>query len=415
MPINGSTTGTSGPTSTGTSGPTSTTGPTEPAEVPRGLAGVVVTETEVGDVRGREGFYHYRQYSAVELAQNRSFEDVWHLMFHGELPDTDRSAAFAVRTASLRHLPDEVREALPAIARASVLSGPLSGLRTALSLFGASKGFRPVYDIDDERRRADALAASAVVPTLLTALYRLGQGLDPVEPRDDLSYAANYLYMLTGSEPDAARVRAIEHYLISTIDHGFNASTFTARVITSTGADVAACLVGAVGALSGPLHGGAPSRALDTLDAIGTPDRIDGWIRERVLAGDRIMGFGHPVYRTEDPRSRMLRGIAQEFGGGLVEFAVEVERHVEAILAELKPGRELHTNVEFYAGVVMELCGLPREMFTPTFASARVVGWSANILEQARDSKIIRPAARYVGEAPPVPVPPLVRRGDAVA
>jgi citrate synthase len=211
--------------------------------------------------------------------------------------------------------------------------------------------------------------------------------------------------MLTGSEPDPQRARAVEQYLISTIDHGFNASTFTARVITSTGADVAACLVGAVGALSGPLHGGAPSRALDTLDAIGTPDRIDGWIRERVLAGDRIMGFGHPVYRTEDPRSRMLRGIAEGFGGPMVEFAVEVERHVESILAELKPGRELHTNVEFYAGVVMELCGLPRTMFTPTFAAARVVGWSANILEQARDSKIIRPAARYVGPAAPVPVP----------
>ncbi|WP_055697104.1 citrate synthase/methylcitrate synthase [Streptomyces silaceus] len=380
--------------------------PTEPVQVPRGLAGVVVTETELGDVRGYEGFYHYRQYSAVELAQSRSFEDVWHLMFHGGLPDAGRSAAFAARSARLRHLPDEVRDALPAIARASVLSGPLSGLRTALSLFGASKGFRPVYDIDDDRRREDALAASAVVPTLLTALYRLGQGLDPVEPRDDLSYAANYLYMLTGSEPDAARARAIEQYLISTIDHGFNASTFTARVITSTGADVAGCLVGAVGALSGPLHGGAPSRALDTLDAIGTPERIDGWIRERVLAGDRIMGFGHPVYRTEDPRSRMLRDIARRFGGDMVEFAVEVEGRVEAILAELKPGRELHTNVEFYAGVVMELCGLPREMFTPTFASARVVGWSANILEQARDSKIIRPAARYVGAAAPVPVPP---------
>ncbi|MFK4065349.1 citrate synthase/methylcitrate synthase [Streptomyces sp. NPDC029674] len=384
----------------------SATTPAEPVEVPRGLAGVVVTETEVGDVRGYEGFYHYRQYSAVELARSRSFEDVWHLMFHGELPDAGQSTAFAAHTASLRHLPMEVSAALPAVARASVLSGPLSGLRTALSLFGASKGFRPVYDIDDERRRADALAASAVVPTLLAALHRLGQGLEPVEPRDDLSYAANYLYMITGAEPDAARARAIEQYLISTIDHGFNASTFTARVITSTGADVAACLVGAVGALSGPLHGGAPSRALDTLDAIGTPDRIDGWVRERVLAGDRIMGFGHPVYRTEDPRSRMLRGIAEQFGGDLVEFAVEVERHVEAILAELKPGRELHTNVEFYAGVVMELCGLPREMFTPTFASARVVGWSANILEQARDSKIIRPAARYVGMAPPVPVPP---------
>ncbi|WP_326720242.1 MULTISPECIES: citrate synthase/methylcitrate synthase [unclassified Streptomyces] len=378
---------------------------TTSVDVPRGLAGVVVTDTELGDVRGLEGFYHYRQYSAVELAQARGFEDVWHLLVHGELPDAGQRAEFAGRTAELRRLPDEVRAALPAIAATTGHSGPLAGLRTALSLLGASLGFRPVYDIDAGRRRADTLAACAAVPTLLTALYRLGQGLEPVEPREDLAYAANYLYMLTGSEPDDARTRAIEQYLISTIDHGFNASTFTARVIASTGADVAACLVGAVGALSGPLHGGAPSRALDTLDAIGTPDRIDPWIRERVLAGERIMGFGHPVYRTEDPRSRMLRGIARGFGGPLVDFAVEVERQVEAILAELKPGRELHTNVEFYAGVVMELCGLPREMFTPTFAAARVVGWSANILEQAEDSKIIRPAARYVGPGAPRPVP----------
>ncbi|NMI61535.1 MULTISPECIES: citrate synthase/methylcitrate synthase [unclassified Streptomyces] len=376
-----------------------------PVDVPRGLSGVVVTDTALGDVRGREGFYHYRQYSAVELAQTRGFEDVWHLLVHGELPDAARGAVFAARTAALRGLPEEVRVALPAIAAATGPSGPLAGLRTALSLLGASLGFRPVYDIDVDRRRADTLAACAAAPTLLTALYRLGRGLEPVEPRDDLPYAANYLYMLTGSEPDPARARAVEQYLISTIDHGFNASTFTARVIASTGADVAACLVGAVGALSGPLHGGAPSRALDTLDAIGTSDRIDSWIRERVLAGDRIMGFGHAVYRTEDPRSRMLRGIAQQFGGSLVDFAVEVEHRVEAILAELKPGRELHTNVEFYAGVVMELCGLPREMFTPTFAAARVVGWSANILEQAEDPKIIRPAARYVGPVPPVAVP----------
>jgi citrate synthase len=381
------------------------TGTTAPVDVPRGLAGVVVTDTELGDVRGREGFYHYRQYSAVELAEKRGFEDVWHLMFYGELPDAAQRAAFVEYTASLRHLPDDVRAALPAIARSCALSGPLAGLRTALSLLGASAGLRPVYDLDTDRRRTDALAACATVPTLLTALYRLCQGLEPVEPRDDLPYAANYLYMLTGSEPEPARARAIEQYLVSTVDHGFNASTFTARVITSTGADVAACLVGAIGALSGPLHGGAPSRALDTLDAIGTPERIDPWIRERVLAGERIMGFGHPVYRTEDPRSRMLRGIAESFGGPLVEFAVQVEARVEAILAELKPGRELHTNVEFYAGVVMELCGLPREMFTPTFCAARVVGWSANILEQAADSKIIRPAARYVGPPPPQPVP----------
>ncbi|MZD10390.1 citrate synthase/methylcitrate synthase, partial [Streptomyces sp. SID5785] len=287
---------------------TSATAATPAIDVPRGLAGVVVTDTALGDVRGREGFYHYRQYSAVELARTRSFEDVWYLMIHGELPRRAESEAFARRTAELRRLPDEVRAALPGVARAGAVSGPLAGLRTALSLFGASQGFRPVYDIDAERRREDTLAAAAVVPTMLTALHRLGEGLEPVEPREDLSYAANYLYMLTGSEPDPSRARAVEQYLISTIDHGFNASTFTARVIASTGADAAACLVGAVGALSGPLHGGAPSRALDTLDAIGTPDRIDPWIRERVLAGDRIMGFGHPVYRTEDPRSRMLRG-----------------------------------------------------------------------------------------------------------
>ncbi|MEV5431845.1 citrate synthase/methylcitrate synthase [Streptomyces sp. NPDC052701] len=374
-------------------------------DVPRGLAGVVVADTRVGDVRGGEGFYHYRQYSAVELARSRGFEDVWHLLVLGELPDAGRSAAFAAETAALRRLPARVRAALPAIAAAGEGSGPLAGMRTALSLLGAAKGFRPVYDTDAGRRRRDTLEAAAAVPTLLTALYRLGRGLDPVEPREDLPYAANYLYMLTGEEPDERHARAIEQYLISTIDHGFNASTFTARVIASTGADVAACLAGAVSALSGPLHGGAPSRALDTLDAIGTPDRIDSWVRERVLAGERIMGFGHAVYRTEDPRSRMLREIARRFGGPRVDFAVQVERRVEAILAELKPGRELHTNVEFYAGVVMELCGLPREMFTPTFAAARVVGWSANILEQAEDTKIIRPAARYVGPEAPVAVP----------
>ena len=384
-----------------------TTEPSAPIDVPRGLKGVIVTETSIGDVRGSEGFYHYREFSAVELAETRGFEDVWHLMFHGALPDPAQRARFRAHTAELRHLPAEVAQALPAVARATALSGPLAGLRTALSLLGAAAGFRPLYDLGPERRQADALAACAAVPTLLTALHRLGQGLEPVPPRDDLPYAANYLYMLTGQEPDPVHARAVEQYLISTVDHGFNASTFTARVIASTGADLAACLVGAVGALSGPLHGGAPSRALDTLDAIGTPDRIDGWLREHVLAGDRIMGFGHPVYTTQDPRSRLLKGIARTLGGDLVDFAVRVEERAEAILAELKPGRNLHINVEFFAGVVMELCGLPREMFTPTFAAARVVGWSANILEQAADSKIIRPQARYVGPPPARPVPAL--------
>ena len=214
--------------------------------------------------------------------------------------------------------------------------------------------------------------------------------------------------MLTGQEPSPEHARAIEQYLTSTIDHGFNASTFTSRVIASTGADLAACVVGALGALSGPLHGGAPSRALDTLDAIGTPERAEAWVRERVLSGERIMGFGHPVYRTEDPRSRMLRSVAERLGGGFADLAVQVEQHVLDALAELKPGRELFTNVEYYAGVVMDQCGVPREMFTPTFGAARIVGWCANILEQAEDSKIIRPSARYVGPTPPQPLPALV-------
>jgi citrate synthase len=192
---------------------------------------------------------------------------------------------------------------------------------------------------------------------------------------------------------------------MTTIDHGFNASTFTARVITSSGADVAAAVVGGIGALSGPLHGGAPSRALDLLDAIGTPENARPYLIEAVQRGEKIMGFGHRVYKTDDPRSVFLRGVAERVGAEKITFAKQVEQTVVDVLAELKPGRNLYANVEFYAGVVMDHCGLPRELFTPTFASSRVIGWCANILEQAADNRIIRPSARYVGAPPPQPVP----------
>jgi citrate synthase len=374
-------------------------------DVPQGLKGVIVTETEVGDVRGYEGFYHYRQYSAIDLAQHRPLEDVWHLMFEGELPTLAQRETFRQEVAPLRVVPELVRPLLPAIAAAS--DAPLDGLRTAVSLIGAASGFKPNIDIDRTELRANAMQIAAVVPTILTALHRLRNGDEPIDPHPTLGYAANYLYMMTGEEPDAARVRAIEAYLISTVDHGFNASTFTARVVASTGADLGACVTAAIGALSGPWHGGAPSRALDTLDAIGTPDHVDEWVRPRIEAGEKMMGFGHPVYRTHDPRSVMLRGIAESIGGDLVEFAKQVETRIVEILNEVKPGREIYTNVEFYAGVVMELCGLPRSMFTPTFASSRVIGWCANILEQAAHNKIIRPAARYVGPPPPQPLPDL--------
>ncbi len=374
-------------------------------DVPRGLEGVVVAETSIGDVRGMEGFFHYRQFSAVDLAARRSLEDVWQLLFDGELPDRSGAAGFAAEVAALRTLPEGLADLLPSLA--AMGAPPMDVLRTAVSILGAELGWRPSLDIDHAALRSQALRLCAVVPTILTATFRLGNGENPIAPRPDLSYAANYLWMLRGEEAPTSHVRAIEQYLMLTIDHGFNASTFASRVIASTGADLAAAVSGAVGALSGPLHGGAPSRALDMLDAIGTPDRAKAWIREAVTRGDRIMGFGHRVYKTDDPRSVFLREVARALGGPLFEFAEEVEQITVATLAELKPGRRLYANVEYFAGVVMHTCGIPREMFTPTFASSRTIGWAAHIMEQAGDNRLIRPAARYVGPPPPQPVPAL--------
>jgi citrate synthase len=176
-------------------------------------------------------------------------------------------------------------------------------------------------------------------------------------------------------------------------------------VITSTGADLGAAVVGAIGALSGPLHGGAPSRALQMLDEIGTPENAEPWLRDAVARGDRLMGFGHRVYKTDDPRSLMLREVADQLGGDKMEVARHIENTAVRVLEEMKPGRRLYTNVEFYAGIVMDSCGIPRELFTPTFAASRVIGWCAHILEQAADNRLIRPSAQYVGAPPPQPVP----------
>jgi citrate synthase len=375
-------------------------------ETPRGLEGVVVAETGIGDVRGLEGFYHYRQYDAVALAKSRPLEDVWRLMFDGALPATiAERAAFAAEIAPLCTLPDAVSAVLPAIAAAGATFVPLDALRTAVSLLGAAGGFRPSLDVDHATLRTNALHTCAAVPTLITALWRLRRGLDPIAPDPGLGYAANYLYMMQGEVPTPEHAAAVEKYLISTIDHGFNASTFTARVITSTGADLGAAVVGAIGALSGPLHGGAPSRALDMLDDIGTADRAESWLRAAVQRGDRLMGFGHRVYKTDDPRSVMLREVADSLGGEKMALARSIEATAIEVLAELKPGRKLYTNVEFYAGIVMDSCGVPRELFTPTFASSRAIGWCAHILEQAADNRLIRPSAHYRGVAPPQPVP----------
>lgn len=371
---------------------------------PRGLEGVAVAETSVGDVRGEEGFFHYRGYDAALLARHCSFEQVWHLLLVGELPDEAQLRAFHAIAAEGRKLPERLAPLLDAIA---VLPGyePLGALRSAVSLAGAALGCRPTLDISADEVRRDAIRMAALTPVLLMHMHRRHLGLDPIDPDPGLDYASAYLQMLNGDRPSPRAARALEQYLILTMDHGFNSSTFTARVITSTGSDMGSALTGAIGALAGPLHGGAPSRALAMLDAIGTPERAEEYLRREIASGQRLMGFGHRVYKTDDPRSTLLREVATELGGEQTEFARHVEATALKVLNELKPGRRLYTNVEFYAGVVMNSVGVPRDMFTPTFACSRTVGWTAAIAEQAANNRLIRPSALYVGPAPPRPLP----------
>ena len=373
----------------------------EEALASAGLKGVVVAETSLGDVRGDEGFYHYRQYAAPELARKKSFEEVWHLIFVGDLPDADQLRSFRAEVAAAQTLPPELATLLPSLAEATT---PFVGVRTALSHLAGLLHLPPSLDADRSELRRHAMLMSAPVATIAAALHRLGTGLEPVAPDASLGFAANYLFMLSGVEPSAEHARAIEQYLILALDHGLNASTFTARVVTSTGSDLGSAVVAAIGALSGPLHGGAIDRALTALDEIGSADRAADWVADKVAQGP-IMGFGHPVYRTPDPRSELLGSIASSIAGDRAAVAHEVKAEIERTLAALKPGRQPRANIEWFAAVVMEACGIPRDLFTPTFAVTRVIGWCAQALEQAADNRIIRPSARYVGPPAPCPVP----------
>ncbi|GAA1460883.1 citrate/2-methylcitrate synthase [Williamsia maris] len=369
-------------------------------EADPGLSNVSVAHTEIGDVRGEEGFYQYRQFSAIDLARHRTFEEVWFLFVYGRLPDAAELAEFSAEVRSLRAVDDELMTVIRVVATTGSDHRSLIDLRTVLSALGQLEGMSPLWDSDESTRARHALRVSAVTPTILAALHRLSTGVEPMPARADLDTAAHWLYSITGEVPAPEYARAVEQYLIATIDHGFNASTFTARVIASSGADLVSAICGAIGAFSGPLHGGAPDRALDALDEIvaaGGTAAAGEWAREQLASGRRIMGFGHAVYRTVDPRSELLREIAIGLGGELVYLAVDVEREVVAVLEQAHPDRPLYANVEFYAGVVMDRCGIPRSMFTPTFTVSRVVGWCSNVLEQAQSRRIIRPRARYVG------------------
>jgi len=361
---------------------------------PPGLKGLAVADTVLGAVRGQEGFFHYRQFDAAELARQRTLEDVWTLQVDGALPP-ERPL---IEVGRYRELPPGVGRLVDAAAEC--LSDPMNTLRVGILAVADREGRGPTIDRTAEELRDDAIRLAAIVPNILARHHRRRLGLDPIDPEPSLSHAADYLRMATGTVPDVVAARAVEQYLVATVDHGFNASTFTARVAASTGADMAGSIVAAIGALTGPLHGGAPSRCIEMIDEIGRPDAARDWVANAVADGEKIMGFGHAVYRAEDPRGVVLRSAAESLGGELVERAAGIEEEILAYLAEWKPDQRIVTNVEFWAGVVLELAGLPRAMFTPTFSVSRSIGWSAHVIEQVGVAKIIRPSARYVGPDP---------------
>lgn len=371
--------------------------------VPAGLNNVAVTDTQIGDVRGNEGYYHYRQYSATDLARTHSVEEVWHLLFFGRLPDEAEYPAWHQRIADARVIPKPIQDLLPGLV--NVGGEPITVLRSALSLLGAHLDLPHTWECPREEQTDTAIRLTAAIPTLLAAIWRLQHNQQPIEPSPTRDHAADYLHMLTCTEPTPQDTRAIRSYLVSTMDHGFNASTFTARVVASAGADMAACLVGALGTFTGPLHGGAPGKALAALHTIGTLDKADRWVRNEIENGRRIMGFGHSVYRVVDPRSELLKSILADYNTDLAKLAIGVEQVVNDVMDELKPGKKLRANVEYYAGVVMSHAGIDEAMATPTFCVARSIGWAANILEQTEGRKIFRPSARYVGPVPPVDAP----------
>src|SRR3954447_4303888 len=351
------------------------------SEVQSGLEGVIAFATEIAEPDKEGSALRYRGVDIEDLVGNVPFEQVWGLLVDGTF---------------LPGLPTAEPHPL------SVRSGdPRVDVQAALAMLAPEWGLGQLIDITDEQARMD-LARASVMALSFVAQSARGPGQPPV-PQAEVDKAKSiperFLIRWRG-EADPDHVKAIDAYWISAAEHGMNASTFTARICASTGADVAAALSGAVGALSGPLHGGAPSRVLQMLDEVEEAGDADKYVKEKLDSGERLMGFGHRVYRAEDPRARVLRRTASEIGAPRLEVA---ERLEEAALAELKarqPDRVLATNVEFWSAVVLDFADVPPALFTPMFSSARVGGWAAHIMEQKREAKLIRPSAKYVGPEP---------------
>jgi citrate synthase len=349
-----------------------------------GLEGVVAFETTIAEPDRDGGSLRYRGVDIEDLVGNVSFGNVWGLLVDNEFnPGLPPAEPFPLPVHS-----GDVRV----------------DVQSALAMLAPAWGFRQLLDIDEEEAR-DNLARASVMALSFVAQSARGIGL-PMVPQAEIDKAKTIVerFMIRWrGEPDPRHVQAVDAYWTSAAEHGMNASTFTARVIASTGADVAACLSGAVGAMSGPLHGGAPSRVLHMLEAVEQTGDAGAYVRGVLDRSERLMGFGHRVYRAEDPRARVLRRTAQELGAPRYEVAAALEKAALEELHARRPDRVLATNVEFWAAVVLDFAEVPPHMFTPMFTCARTAGWSAHILEQKGTGRLIRPSARYVGEKPRKP------------
>jgi citrate synthase len=347
-----------------------------------GLQGVIAGETSLSLVDGENGRLLYRGYPIGELVRHGTFAQVAELLWTGEWPAQAHlpcGPLSDVVLAGLRDLPVDTH--------------PMDALRTAISTWGASEHIAWPPTVEQAR------ALTALAPSALAAFGRLRAGLDPVDPDPSLHTTAGFLYQLTGERPDEASARALDAYFIVGAEHGFNASTFTARVITSTRSDIVSAIVGAIGALKGPLHGGAPSEVVSQLHQIGSAEHAEAWIDDAFDRGERLMGFGHRVYRAYDPRAAALREVAEQMGSiaDWLSLAVAVEDVALRKLEERYPDRPLKTNVEYYTAAVLQGIDLPPDLFPSTFAMARTAGWTAHALEQAEADKIIRPDVLYTG------------------
>jgi citrate synthase len=358
-----------------------------------GLEGVVAAQTLLSSVDGNAGELLLCGYPVEEIAPQARFEQVVALFLDGAPPSSARTAELAVQLRSLRQAHPATLELLDAAAAARV--APMDALRLAAATLPLERDLEPSII-------STALRSIALYPVLIAHHWRRFTGLAPIAPHRDLDHAANFLWMLNGDAPAPSRVRGLETYWNTVVDHGMNASTFTARVVVSTAAPCDAALVAALGALQGPLHGGAPGPALEMVFEIGTADRAEDYLRAKIERGERLMGFGHRVYRVRDPRAEVLASAAAQLANSgenraLYALARAVEECALRLLAQHKPERRLATNVEFYTALLLHLIDLPQELFTPLFAASRVVGWSAHCLEQQRCGRLIRPQSEFVG------------------